>query len=77
MQPAVVQAVAVTVLLVVIPAILGFEWLIRKVDRAISEGRLRDTTQDAAQAQVAAWKAMRMPLAASAALATIVIVSFR
>lgn len=76
MQATAIQAVAVTVLLVVMPAILWFEWLIRKVDRAIAEGRLRNTTHDAAQTQVATWKSMRMPLTISAALAIVALAVF-
>ncbi len=76
MQAAAIQAVALTVLLVIMPAILWFECLIRKVDRAIAEGRLRNTTLDAAQTQVAAWKSMRMPLAISAALAIVALAIF-
>ena len=72
-----VQALAVTVLVIAGPALLGTEWLIRKVEQAIADGRLRNTTPEIARAKVDSWKSVRRQLAIGTALAIAGLVLFR
>lgn len=54
--------VATVVLIFALVALSANEWLIRRVEGAIADGRLVNATQEEARAKVAGWKANRLNL---------------
>ncbi len=60
--------VATVVLIVTLVALSTNEWAIRRVEGAIADGRLVNTTQEEAKAKVAGWKANRLKLVGYAAV---------